>query len=156
MRGMQSVRAPSRLGIWLIGAKGGVATTVMTGLAALQRGAIDPVGLITATEPFAGLGLVEFSDLVVGGHDIRAGSLADEARRMWTESRAITPELLDGAAGYFADVERRLRARSWRPGIAFAASPTKSPQTSLRRRGRRLIGCGPTSRRFSRRRGSSM
>jgi myo-inositol-1-phosphate synthase len=116
MRGMQSVRAPSRLGIWLIGAKGGVATTVMTGLAALQRGAIDPVGLITATEPFAGLGLVEFSDLVVGGHDIRAGSLADEARRMWTESRAITPELLDGAAGYFADVERRLR-----PGTLVAA-----------------------------------
>jgi myo-inositol-1-phosphate synthase len=113
---MQSVRAPSRLGIWLIGAKGGVATTVMTGLAALQRGAIDPVGLITATEPFAGLGLVEFSDLVVGGHDIRAGSLADEARRMWTESRAITPELLDGAAGYFADVERRLR-----PGTLVAA-----------------------------------
>ena len=116
MSGMQSVRAPSRLGIWLIGAKGGVATTVMTGLAALQRGAIDPVGLITATEPFAGLGLVEFSDLVVGGHDIRAGSLADEARRMWTESRAITPELLDGAAGFFADVERRLR-----PGTLVAA-----------------------------------
>ena len=109
MVGMQSVRAPSRLGIWLIGAKGGVATTVMTGLAALQRGAIDPVGLITATESFASLGLVEFSDLVIGGHDIRAGRLADEARRMWTESRAITPELLDGAAVFFADAERRLR-----------------------------------------------
>jgi myo-inositol-1-phosphate synthase len=106
---MQSAPSPSRLGVWLIGAKGGVATTVMTGLAALQRGAIDPVGLITATAPFAGLGLVEFSDIVVGGHDIRAGRLADEARRMWTESRAITPDLLDGAAGFFADTERRLR-----------------------------------------------
>ena len=116
MVGMQSVRAPSRLGIWLIGAKGGVATTVMTGLAALQRGAIDPVGLITATESFASLGLVEFSDLVIGGHDIRAGRLADEARRMWTESRAITPELLDGAAVFFADAERRLR-----PGTLVAA-----------------------------------
>ena len=106
---MKIVPSPSRLGVWLIGAKGGVATTVMTGLAALQRGAIDPVGLITATAPFAGLGLVEFSDIVVGGHDIRAGRLADEARRMWTESRAITPDLLDGAAGFFADTERRLR-----------------------------------------------
>ncbi|MDA1039849.1 MAG: inositol-3-phosphate synthase [Planctomycetota bacterium] len=113
---MHSVPSPSRLGVWLIGAKGGVATTVMTGLAALQRGAIDPVGLITATEPFAHLGLVGFSDIVVGGHDIRAGSLADEARRMWTDSRAITPELLDGAAGFFADVERRLR-----PGTLVAA-----------------------------------
>ena len=116
MDGMHSVPSPSRLGVWLIGAKGGVATTVMTGLAALQRGAIDPVGLITATEPFAHLGLVGFSDIVVGGHDIRAGSLADEARRMWTDSRAITPELLDGAAGFFADVERRLR-----PGTLVAA-----------------------------------
>ena len=116
MECMQSVPPPSRLGVWLIGAKGGVATTVMTGLAALQRGAIDPVGLITATEPFAHLGLVGFSEIVVGGHDIRAGSLADEARRMWTESRAITPDLLDDAAEFFADVERRLR-----PGTLVAA-----------------------------------
>ncbi len=113
---MQSVSPPSRLGVWLIGAKGGVATTVMTGLAALQHGAIDPVGLITATEPFAALGLIDFSDIVVGGHDIRAGSLADEARRMWTESRAITPDLLDGAAAFFAETERRLR-----PGTLVAA-----------------------------------
>ncbi|MFM8635655.1 MAG: inositol-3-phosphate synthase [Planctomycetia bacterium] len=106
---MTSPSTPSRLGLWLIGAKGGVATTVMTGLAALQRSAIDPVGLVTATEPFSRLGLVACSDIVVGGHDIRSGSLADEARRMWTESRAISPELLDEAAGFFADVERRLR-----------------------------------------------
>ncbi len=110
------MQPPSRLGVWLIGAKGGVATTVMTGLAALQRRAIDPVGLITATEPFAHLGLVDFCNIVVGGHDIRAGSLADEARRMWTESRAISPDLLDGAASFFAETERRLR-----PGTIVAA-----------------------------------
>ncbi|MFM7035753.1 MAG: inositol-3-phosphate synthase [Planctomycetia bacterium] len=112
---MTSPSTPARLGLWLIGAKGGVATTVMTGLAALQRSAIDPVGLVTATEPFSRLGLVECSDIVVGGHDVRSGSLSDEARRMWTESRAISPELLDGAAGFFADVERRLR-----PGTLIA------------------------------------
>ena len=105
-----------RLGVWLIGAKGGVATTMMTGLAALQRKAIDPVGLVTAREPFTRLGLVDFSDIVVGGHDIRSGSLADEARRMWTESRAIPPELLDGAADFFAAADRRLR-----PGTVVAS-----------------------------------
>jgi len=108
--------AKSRVGVWLIGAKGGVATTMMTGLAALRSGAIAPVGLVTALRPFAGLGLVDPSDLVVGGHDIRGGRLGDEARRMWSESRAIPPELLDGAAGFFAEVEPRLR-----PGTLVAA-----------------------------------
>ncbi|MFO0189876.1 MAG: inositol-3-phosphate synthase [Planctomycetia bacterium] len=106
----------SRVGLWLIGAKGGVATTLMTGLAALRRGAIDPVGVVTAMDPFTRLSLVDFADIVVGGHDIRAGRLGDEAQRMWAESRAIPPELLADAAGFFAEVESRLR-----PGTLVAA-----------------------------------
>jgi len=105
-----------RLGLWLIGAKGGVATTLLVGLAALARRASEPIGLVTALEPFSGLGLVDFADIVVGGHDVRAGSLAAEARRMWTESRAIAPEVIDGAADFLADVESRLR-----PGTVLAA-----------------------------------
>ena len=86
---MPSSPPPSRIGLWLIGAKGGVATTLMTGLAALRRGAIDPVGVVTALDPFTRLALIDFEDIVVGGHDIRAGGLADEAQRMWAESREI-------------------------------------------------------------------
>ena len=98
-----------RVGAWLIGAKGGVATTMMTGLAALARRRLDPVGLVTSTAPFADLDLVDFPEIVVGGHDIRSGPLAAEARRMWTQSRAIPPELLAEAAEFFAAVEDRLR-----------------------------------------------
>jgi myo-inositol-1-phosphate synthase len=98
-----------RVGAWLIGAKGGVATTMMTGLASLQRRAIPPVGLFTATPACAGLDLVDFPDIVVGGHDIRSGPLDREAWRMWTQSRAIPPELLEAAADFFAAVESRLR-----------------------------------------------
>lgn len=107
---------PGRIGVWLIGAKGGVATTMLTGLAALRRGAIEPVGLTTALEPFTRLDLVPFDDLVVGGHDIRAGNLVAEARRMWTESRAIPPELLEEARGFLDEVQSRLR-----PGTVLAA-----------------------------------
>jgi myo-inositol-1-phosphate synthase len=106
----------SRIGLWLIGAKGGVATTVMTGLANLARNAIAPVGLVTELEPFTKLDLVGFDDIVVGGHDIRPGGLADEARRMWTDSRAILPELIDHADDFLAEVESRLR-----PGTVVAA-----------------------------------
>jgi myo-inositol-1-phosphate synthase len=113
---MQHSSSPTRIGLWLIGAKGGVATTLMTGLAALRRGAIDPVGVVTALDPFTRLSLVDFQNIVVGGHDIRAGRLGDEAQRMWAESRAIAPELLADAAGFFAEVESRLR-----PGTLVAA-----------------------------------
>jgi myo-inositol-1-phosphate synthase len=109
--------APARrLGLWLIGAKGGVATTVMTGLAALARGAVDPVGLVTATEPFRDLDLIAPEAMVIGGHDIRPGGLAAEAEKMWTASRAIPPDLLAAAAPFFAEVEGRLR-----PGTVLEA-----------------------------------
>jgi len=98
-----------RVGVWLIGAKGGVATTMMTGLAGLASRRVEPVGLVTATEPFAALDLVDYSDLVVGGHDIRKGPLAAEARRMWNESRAIAPELLEAASDFFAETEARIK-----------------------------------------------
>jgi myo-inositol-1-phosphate synthase len=88
----------------------------MTGLAALSRGRIDPVGVVTSLDPFTRLALVDFADIVVGGHDIRAGRLGDEAQRMWAESRAIPPDLLADAAGFFAEVESRLR-----PGTLVAA-----------------------------------
>ena len=104
------------LGLWIIGAKGGVATTVMTGLAALARNAIPSTGLVTELDPFTRLDLVPCTDIVVGGHDIRPGRLGDEARRMWVESRAIDPELLSGAEPFFAAVEARIR-----PGTVVAA-----------------------------------
>jgi myo-inositol-1-phosphate synthase len=105
-----------RIGLWLVGAKGGVATTLLVGLAALARRAIEPIGLVTALEPFTRLDLVDFPDIVVGGHDVRTGSLAAEARRMWTESRAIAPELIADAGDFLAAVEGRLR-----PGTVLAA-----------------------------------
>ena len=105
----------ARVGLWLLGAKGGVATTLLTGLAGLRDGRVPPIGLVTAREPFDRLDLVDFDDIVVGGHDIRSGSLATEARRMWTESRAIPPETLDAAAPFLAEVESRLR-----PGTVVA------------------------------------
>jgi len=105
----------TRVGLWLVGAKGGVATTLLTGLAGLRTGAVEPVGLVTSRPPFHRLGLVEFSEIVVGGHDIRPGRLGDEARRMWEESRAIDPALLAAAEPLFAAVERRQR-----PGTVVA------------------------------------
>ncbi|MFJ8274155.1 inositol-3-phosphate synthase [Streptomyces sp. NPDC094154] len=76
--------SPSRTGVWLIGARGSVATTAVTGCAAVSAGLHPTAGLVTETEPFAASGLPALSSLVFGGHDTmdcplskRAETLAD-------------------------------------------------------------------------------
>ncbi|MGW0711693.1 inositol-3-phosphate synthase [Streptomyces sp. NPDC002643] len=59
-----------RAGVWLIGARGSVATTVVAGCAALTAGLHAPTGLLTETPLFADTGLPPLSSLVFGGHDI--------------------------------------------------------------------------------------
>ena len=110
-----------RIGLWLIGAKGGVATTVMTGLAAISRGLVSPIGLVTETATFHDLGLIDLDQIVIGGHDIRPGSLRDAAQQMWTDSRAIPPDLLAATAADLEAIEPRLR-----PGSVLAAGETIS------------------------------
>lgn len=118
--------AQKQIGLWLIGAKGGVATTVMTGLAALARGLVEPIGLITETKDFHSLNLIDWSDIVVGGHDIRNESLLDEARRMWTVSRAIPPGVLESVTPDLVDIETRLR-----PGTVLASGTSIQAIASL-------------------------
>ena len=118
--------AQKRIGLWLIGAKGGVATTVMTGLAALARGLVEPIGLITETEGFHSLNLIDWSDIVIGGHDIRNESLLDEARRMWTVSRAIPPGVLESVTPDLIDIETRIR-----PGTVLASGTSIQAIASL-------------------------
>lgn len=58
-----------RTGVWLIGARGSVATTAIAGCAAVTAGLHPATGMVTATEPFAGSGLPPLENLVFGGHD---------------------------------------------------------------------------------------
>jgi myo-inositol-1-phosphate synthase len=120
----------SRIGIWFIGAKGGVATTAITGLAALKRGLVGNAGLVTTTPRFAGLDLAAWSDFVIGGHDIREGSLYHEALRMHTESRAIDIGLLDQCRPDFDDIERNLRPGTlWNVGRTISNLASEEIQT---------------------------
>ncbi|WP_073951766.1 inositol-3-phosphate synthase [Streptomyces kebangsaanensis] len=61
--------SPSRTGVWLIGARGSVATTVITGCAAVTAGLHPPTGMLTETPLFADADLPALSSLVFGGHD---------------------------------------------------------------------------------------
>ncbi|MEZ3178750.1 inositol-3-phosphate synthase [Streptomyces pimonensis] len=73
-----------RFGVWLIGARGSVATTAIAGCAAVAAGLHPPTGMVTETADFTSCGLPSLSSLVFGGHDTldcplpkRAEHLAD-------------------------------------------------------------------------------
>jgi myo-inositol-1-phosphate synthase len=110
-----------RVGLWLIGAFGGVGTTVTLGLAAMARGLADRTGLVTDLPRFASLPFPEPGDFVIGGHDIRQTSFAESAEEFRRLS-GIYPE------GWVSECKRELAAASARirPGTHLAAGRTIS------------------------------
>jgi len=56
--------------LWLVGARGSVATTAIVGLLGLRAGLVEPIGCVTRYTPLNGAALPGWGDLVVGGHDI--------------------------------------------------------------------------------------
>jgi myo-inositol-1-phosphate synthase len=98
-----------RVGIWFIGARGGVAATATIGLIALQRQLSTSLGLVSALPPFAQLELADWNSFVVGGHDIRNGALSDSINRLRTESRVLDGTLVDACTDDIAAIDHRIR-----------------------------------------------
>ena len=84
-----------RVGLWLIGALGGVGATVALGLAALRRGLTDSVGLVTGLPLFNGLDLDGATQYTVGGHDIRRGGLAESVAAFSRRIGAFDPAVVE-------------------------------------------------------------
>lgn len=81
---MNGTSRPGRTGLWLIGARGSVATTAIVGLCALRAGLVPPTGCVTELPAFTAAPLPEWGDIVVGGHDITATDLAKNADALVT------------------------------------------------------------------------
>ncbi|RIK82854.1 MAG: myo-inositol-1-phosphate synthase [Planctomycetota bacterium] len=107
-----------RLGLWLIGARGGVAISAMAGLAAQRLGLADGVGLVTESPPFARLPLPAWGDIVVGGHDIRTAPLADELERLHRDSRVLAPQLVAAVRPELERIDAEIR-----PGTLWNVGP---------------------------------
>ncbi|MEU0275758.1 inositol-3-phosphate synthase [Streptomyces sp. NPDC006307] len=75
-------RADRRVGVWLVGARGSVATTAVAGCAAVAAGLHPPTGMVTETPPFLDSGLPALSSLVFGGHDTAACPLPKRAEEL--------------------------------------------------------------------------
>lgn len=102
-----------RAGIWLIGARGSVATTSIVGGLALRAGLADPVGCVTAHPALTGTALNStalpgFGDVVFGGHDVLTVPVAKKAEQL--AAAAVVPARLTQALeADLAEVEADLR-----------------------------------------------
>lgn len=95
-----------RVGVWLFGARGSVATTTVAGAAALAHGA-PPAGVVTEQPAFAGAGLTPIDRLVFGGHDPAETPLSKQVERL--VAGVVLPPGLDGLiAAELAETERNL------------------------------------------------
>ncbi len=107
----------SSIGVWLVGARGGVATVVAYGAAALRRGLTDTTGLVTARGPCADLDLASPADFVFGGHEVRKGSIAETAKGLVRE-RVIPAEVEEACREDVARWDENVR-----PGFLDASEP---------------------------------
>ena len=104
-----------RVGLWLIGARGSVATCVVYGLAGLRGGLLEPVGLVTERAILAGMDLVPTDNLVLGGHDVCRRSLTESAGEL-VKSGVLAEGLVDASSAAAAAFEARVR-----PGLLDGA-----------------------------------
>src|SRR5699024_9858832 len=106
-----------RTGVWLLGARGSVATTAVLGAFALREGAAEPTGCVTARPEFGGAGLPGIDELVFGGHDLSDVRLCKTAERL--ARRAARRGHLPGA---FADPRGGV-GRALRRGLVSGDGP---------------------------------
>lgn len=109
--------AEPRVGVWLIGARGSVATTAVAGCAAVSAGLHPPTGMVTETPPFAGSGLPTLSSLVFGGHDTVSCPLPKRAEAL--AAGGVLPHGLPSALhSELAAADREIRPGGPLPGDA--------------------------------------
>ena len=83
-----------RLGVWLFGAYGGLATTVVVGARAIARGLTQSTGLTTETADAAGIPWRPIDKIVFGGHEIRHSDYATAAAEIHDKTGTLPPELV--------------------------------------------------------------
>jgi myo-inositol-1-phosphate synthase len=114
----RTIRPPTRLGVWIFGAAGGLATTTIVGARAIARKKCAPLGLATETPMFAAMPLPKLSAFVFGGHEIRSADLAGAALELSRREQTIPERIVQALASDLRAVSRRIR-----PGTLVNAGP---------------------------------
>lgn len=133
-------KSERKLGIWLIGATGNVATTVAVGLEALRKKLVTPIGLTTDQPPLAQLDMAPLSSIVLGGHEISRGSVLRSADELRLNSGVFDEPMLKAVRSALKRYEKNIRTGT-AVRCGHAISKLASRPGALRKAGaRRIIG----------------
>jgi myo-inositol-1-phosphate synthase len=94
-----------KVGLWLIGARGSIAATVMIGAFFLRKGLYPATGMVTAGPAFADLDLPAVDDFVFGGCDIRKEPLQESGWRALQEGVSGNREIFNSIVADLEAVE---------------------------------------------------
>jgi myo-inositol-1-phosphate synthase len=119
------------LGVWLIGARGAVATTTIVGAAALRLGHARPVGVVTALEPLSAAPLAPFGSLVFGGHDLTDAPVIKSAYALCRDAGPLDSQLVRLLGDELAASEAHLRPAPPLPANGPALPFIRSVQQDL-------------------------
>jgi myo-inositol-1-phosphate synthase len=118
------VSQQDRIGLWFIGAWGGVATTAALGISALSKNLTRTLGLATEMEPFCRLPFLGWNQLVLGGHDVRKSQFLASAvelhRTTNVFSTALLKECQDDLETWSNNVRPGLVRHSGKPVESFS------------------------------------
>lgn len=95
-------------GVWVIGARGSVATTTYIGAAAVGRGLVPPTGMVTAEGRGPQIPLPAVDSLVFGGHDLVDTPVYKRAEQL-VEDRVVPAPLFSAVADSLTLVEANVR-----------------------------------------------
>lgn len=123
-----------RVGVWIVGALGDVATTTVLGASAIAQGLAPSTGLVSETPQAQALPLAPLGDLVFGGHEVRIGSPADAASGL-ARAGVVPAALLEPTRAALEAYAARIR-----PGVTFGASQAISSLESEAAAVRRAAG----------------
>ncbi|MEW9528307.1 inositol-3-phosphate synthase [Microbispora sp. NPDC049125] len=95
-------------GVWLMGARGSVAVTAVTGALAVRAGLAGTTGCVTELPPLRDAGLPALSELVFGGHDIAPTPLVKKAEAL-ADAGVVPASLVRALHDELADADREIR-----------------------------------------------
>ena len=118
----------SNIGVWLIGARGSVATTAIIGAKALAKGLTASTGLVTELPEIKRAGLIPFQNIIFGGHEIRHSSFNQSAGQLKDTGIDINPQLLRKLDNGLRSMGREIRI-----GVTYNQPRSKSLQETVKR-----------------------
>ena len=101
--------AQRKVGVWIVGALGSIASTLLAGALAMRQGVADSRGMVTTTEPFARIGLADVGSMEFSGCDVRQGSLKNSVCEVLTTTGTMQGVDLHRFEEDLARIERSIR-----------------------------------------------